>query len=611
METPLAEIDARKIMALAQPQQPQIDPFKLMQSFEYYARHLLWIKTKAGELKPLAFNEAQVKLDLVVEELRKTGKLLRIIVLKARQEGVSTYAEGYIFRASHMNENNRSVIIAHEVESCNQIFSMCKLFYDCLPTAFRPMTKHSNRKEISFAQPDKNKVHTEPGMRSSIEAYTAGKFNVARSSTIHCLHASELGSWAFPEDTVPALMPTVPKTPNSMIIFESTAKGVGNFFHHEWLRAKEGESNFYPFFLAWFDLGEYSFAFPDDKTRQDFISNRNEEEKELTLKYSLRPEQLLWRRLEIKDLSGDIELFRQEYPADDVEAFIVSGAPVFDRLKLRELYTTRPDPKARIELIRNSKGRVRLEPRLDGRLKLWDLPRKEGQYVIGVDVGGFTEREGSYYEKKSGLTGDYTCIQILRRLPYPMVADQVGEWHGRTDHIELAHYLRKLGNMFNEAMVSIEVEKYGLATQNELQKFYWNIYRWQRFDNIRNRFTDKIGWETNVRSKTQLIAFGTHCVYEDSVRINSRDLIEEMMYFVKDGQNASSETGYDDRVMAWMIGLFTMHQTYDTDDLEEIDHEPTKPSGLIIPTSMRIDPNWEEIFEYGQQDQYGGSWLNT
>ena len=589
-----------------------IDPAQLLSSFDYYAQKLLWIKTKSGELKPFVFNEAQRKLNDVIETLRREHKLIRIIVLKARQEGVSTYSEGYIFRASHMNENNRSVIIAHEVESCNQIFNMCRLFYDCLPPQFRPMTKHSNKKEIVFAQPDKKKAFEEPGLRSSIEAYTAGKFNVARSSTIHCLHASELASWPFPEDTVPALMPTVPKTPNSFIIFESTAKGVGNFFYNEWQRAKEGDSNFYPFFLAWFDLSEYQFEFPDDKTKKQFMSQLNEEEQELAQKYGLRPEQLLWRRLQIKDLSGDIELFRQEYPSNDVEAFIVSGAPVFDRFKLRELYTSRPDPRLRLELIKDHRGHVRVEHRQDGRLRIWEPPRRKGQYVIGVDVGGFTEREGSYYEQKRGLVGDYTCIQVLRRLPYPMMADQVAEWHGRIDHIQLAHILAKLGRMYNEAMISIEVERYGLATQHELQKFYWNLYRWQRFDNIRNRYTDKVGWETNVRSKTQLIAFAAHCVYEGSARINSRDLIEEMMFFVRDGNNASSESGYDDRVMAWMIALFTMHQTYDGDEPLEALDEPERPrdEGIRVSSTFLIDPDWEEIFEYGSSGDYQRTWLN-
>lgn len=591
---------------------PQFDIQQLVSSYEYYASNMLFIKTKAGTLSALRFNEAQKKLNRTILEMQSKGKLIRIIVLKARQEGVSTFCEGFIFHKSHFNENNRSVIIAHEIESGNQIFNMCKLFYDCIPPQYRPMTKYSSRKEIVFANPDKKTCYENPGMRSSIEVHTAGKFNVGRGSTIHCLHASELASWTFPEDTVPALMPTIPKTPNSIVIFESTASGVGGFFHTEWLRAKEGESNFLPFFLAWFDLEEYTFPLIDE-IKSKFLQELNNEEKELKAKHGLTAEQLFWRRLQIKDLSGDVELFRQEYPANDTEAFIVSGAPVFDRRILREIYVRSIEPKTRAELIKSPKGRIVFKRREDGRLKMWDPPRRGAQYVIGVDVGGFTEQEASYYGRKGLNTGDYTCAQVMKRLPYPDIAEQVCEWHGHVDHIQFAAQLKRLAQMYNNAMVAIEVESYGLALQNELHRDYYNLYQWQRFDNLKNRYTDKIGWETNLRSKGQLIAFGTHCIYEGSAIVHSKDLITEMMTYVKDGATANAASGYDDRVMAWMIGLFTLHQTYSDSDPGDykgaIKANPN--SNIIVPTGqVRIDPNFEELFEYGKNDSYQQTWLD-
>ena len=576
----------------------QADVSRSLNSYSHYASNFLWIKTKGGALQKFTFNEAQQKIDNKILELQKKGDLLRIIILKARQEGMSTYSEGYIFRASHLSPNNRSVIIAHEVESGTQIFNMCKLFYECLPPYFRPMTRHSNRKEIVFENPKKDQRYDNPGLRSSVEVYTAGKFNVARGSTIHCLHASELASWPFPEDTVPALMPTIPKTPNSIVIFESTAKGVGNYFHSEWLRAKDGDSNFYPFFLSWFDLSEYSYPFRDEKSAIHFLETCNDEEKELLGKYGLSAEQLLWRRMQIKDLSGDVELFRQEFPSNDTEAFIVSGTPIFDRRKLRELYMTCTDPKIRGELERAKTGRYKFRHRSDGRLKVWETPIRNAEYVIGVDVSEGIEG------------GDFSCAQVLKRLPYPNLAKQVAEWHGKCDAIDFAHMLEKIGRMYNNALVAVEVSGYGLATQVELTKIYWNIYRWQRFDNLRNKYTDKIGWETNVRSKKQLIALATHCVYEGSAVINSPDLITEMMVFVHDGANASAEGGFDDRVMAWMISLFTLHQTYTDYNEQEEEAEQAKEFHVPIETTHRIDPNYSELFEYGKSDSYDESWLN-
>jgi len=572
----------------------RLDLQRCVDDYEYYAANLLKIKTIDSELKPLIFNHPQQKFWKVLTELRQKGKLARIIVLKARREGISTISEGLIFHAAHMNENTEAVIIAHEKDSGNKIFNMCKLFYDCLPPKLRPMTKYASKKELVFSNPDKQTSDLNPGLRSSVEVVTAGKKDVSRGAGYHLLHCSEVSSWPFATEVVSSLVPTIPKTSKSLIIYESTAKGIGNFFHREWERAENGDSNFVPFFLSWFDMPDYTHNFYSAQEKTVFMEKLNDEEQELMVNFQLTPEQLYWRRVTIADLEGDVELFRQEFPSTAEEAFIVSGVPVFDRKKLRIMAQKAKEPTFQGEV--GAKGLLAND---QGSLKVWNHPQTGQVYSLGVDVAD------------GGEGGDYSCIQVWKKLPNPYTAEQCAEWHGHLDPYNLAHVASSLGNFYNNALIGVETNAHGLATLNELQRSYWNLYRQEHFDRYKNARVNKLGWETTNRSKKLLISFMTHCISDLSIIVHSNALIRECMTFLRTAQGtAEAQTGgHDDRVMSAMIGLFVLHQQLD--DAEDDIVDTTGDKKIIqIPKTHIIDQEFASILEYGVQNVYEQSWLN-
>ena len=579
-----------------------IDMSRAINDFTYYAPNILKIKDKNANLVNFKLWEPQVRLHNVLEGLKTKGLLQRVIALKARQEGISTYTEGRIFHCAHFEENTKNVIISHDKDSGNSIFSMCRLFYDSLPKQLRPMTRFSSKKELVFANPDQKTRFQNPGLRSSIEVITAGKKGAARSQTIHNLHCSEVSSWPFAKDVIPGLLPTVPKNDKSLVVYESTAKGVGNFFHKEWLNAVEGVSNFFPFFLAWFDLDSYSRNFIEPGSRAAFSEHLNDEEKELLTAFDLTLEQLFWRRTEIADLGGDIELFRQEYPSTPDEAFLVSGSPIFDRRKLRMMSIKAKEPKFRGDI--TSRGPV---PNEDGSLKVWKLPEPGAIYTIGVDVAD------------GGEGGDYSCIEVWKKLPVPYIAEQVAEWHGHLDPYNFAVPVVKLGKMYNEALVAIEVNAHGLATQQEVQRTYWNLYQQEHLDRYTNIYQNKIGWDTTTRTKKLLISFMTHCVSDMTIIVHSAPFVRECMTFVRDetGSAAAAGSGYDDRVMAGMIGLFVMHQVIneeptDSDEFTTMTSPISNMDRIIEEGQVRLttDTSFLSMLEYGQDNQYEETWLN-
>jgi len=124
--------------------------WKLKNDRLWYMKNFLKIRDKQSRLVPLKVNAAQQHFNEIIEEDKKNGKPGRYIILKARQLGMSTFTEGYIYHDTSTREYVNSLIIAHEEKATLNLFQMSKLFYEASPLAIRPMKKYSNGKEIVF-----------------------------------------------------------------------------------------------------------------------------------------------------------------------------------------------------------------------------------------------------------------------------------------------------------------------------------------------------------------------------------------------------------------------------------------------------------------------------
>src|SRR3990167_4229679 len=255
-------------------------------------------------------NYIQNKIDEVRGRLKTEGKPVWILVLKARKEGVSAkiIADWTVDCVSPAIKNLNCVIISHQVEATRRLLQRAKYY---ISNAKSPITTQTlNANEISF-----------PKTNSTFYIGTAGSRAFGRGDDIHRVHLSE---WAYYPDTfdVDGLLQAVPE--GGEVIGETTANGIGNRFYKEWQRAKAGESKFYPLFLSWADNPDYRIKKPLIVNDEDLVND------ELLLKrrYGLDYEQLAWRREKIKEFAN-VELFKQEYPLNDREAFLHSGTPAF------------------------------------------------------------------------------------------------------------------------------------------------------------------------------------------------------------------------------------------------------------------------------------------
>lgn len=488
----------------------------------------LFIKTKDQQTVPLKFNTAQYLIYKRIKELKAQNKPIRMIILKARQEGVSTLCEGLIFERTARFENSNSLIVAHEPESTDAIFSMSKLFYDLLPFDVKPMRRYDNKKQMVFENPDEKDRTNNPGLRSRMVISTADKTKIGRGLTIHNFHGSEVAFWKNAKALMLSVLQSIPSLPNTAVFLESTANGFGGdgeYFYQMVQNALAGKNEFELIFLPWHLMPEYSQPFANDADKKKFVETLEEYEKELRSKENLTYEQLKWRRWAIQNLcGGDLDKFKQEYPATIEESFVASSKAVI--------------PKQYIE----AQGKFVRQPirKLDDIL-IYEEPNLNHFYSLGADPA-------------EGIGQDDSAITVIDK----MTGREVGFYIGQIQPDLFAKKIRMTAELFNTALAVIEINNHGLAVINALKTAYSNIYQRTVFDKVTNTKRKELGWKTSQTTKPLMVDDFIAGLRDDDVGLSSQSTVSQMMTFVHTSESnkygMGAETGQkDDALISAML----------------------------------------------------------
>lgn len=270
--------------------------------FLYYAPRALRIRTKAGEILPFSLNTAQLYIHSRIEaQIARTGRV-RVLILKGRQQGCSTYTEGRFFWKVTHHRGRSAYILTHEDPATKNLFDMAKRYYDTVPKALRPSAKTENAKELWFDQLD-----------SGYKVGTAGSKGTGRSQTLQYFHGSEVAYWPNGDTHLSGVLQAVADLPGTEIILESTANGNEGMFFDMCMDAQREVGDYELIFVPWFWQEEY---------RKDLPRRwkRTSEEDQYAATHGVNDEQLAWRRAKINELRG-VHNFRREYPATVEEAF--------------------------------------------------------------------------------------------------------------------------------------------------------------------------------------------------------------------------------------------------------------------------------------------------
>tara|TARA_R110002096_G_scaffold66306_1_gene161360 strand:- start:19573 stop:21099 length:1527 start_codon:yes stop_codon:yes gene_type:complete len=351
---------------------------QLKDDFAFYSRNCLKIRTKDKGLQPFTLNDAQVYIhNRLEQQIKDTGKV-RAILLKGRQQGASTYVGGRFIHKTTHNKGVRAFILTHDGESTNALFEMTERYYENLPHFVKPSASAANAKELHFGVLD-----------SGYKIGTAGNKAVGRGQTLQYFHGSEVAFWMNASEHTKGIMQAVPDAPGTEVIWESTANGVGNFFHEQWKLAEKGLSEFQAIFVPWFWQSEYCKDLPDGFALTS-------EEEVLAKHYKLNKEQMYWRRMKVAELTTDGvdggKAFKQEYPMNAAEAFQVSGGD--------GLITSSHCMKARKEVVAgNGPLVVGVDPSRGG--DRFAIVRRQGRKMYGME---------SYIGEQCNALGKNTAI---------------------------------------------------------------------------------------------------------------------------------------------------------------------------------------------------------
>jgi hypothetical protein len=591
------------------------------------------IVDKSRQLVPLIGSDPQLEFDQALEGQRAAGLPMRAIILKARQLGFSTWTEAKIAQRVTQLPYQNAVVVAHEVKAAGSIFNMTERMHTHLPTeeelglgfSIKPAIvgrsfSDNGRKHLAFGEPSRRLREAGRSWTSTLSVDTAQSPESGRSETRNLVHLSEVAKWPEratqgTQSKMISVLNSVPYLPETLVVLESTANGL-NHFYRRWVSAREGVKDpdtgetYVPIFVAWWRDPSYAMQFSSDEARARFVDGigtgpYGEDEVPLVELYGCTPEQLLWRRMQIRTQHEDnVELFKQEYPASDEEAFIGSGNPVFPGIlvgRAIKAVESAPEPvkgtlrEAETVTRKTRGGTIEIPTRVlwvpedecardEPLLSVWEHPRGgeqidvdddmdlrlmppaavaaekqqreaalrealergPGQYVVAADIA-----EG---ESNTFTSGDFHAVHVLDHV----TKTQVAEYESHLDLHLLPRWIFLIALYYNEAILGVERNGPGVAVveplKNDLR--YRRLYKQRKVDQQQShKVREKIGWTTDQVTKPELEVTFAQALQEETHGLRSIRCARQLNTYVEDdrGRHGAQAGEHDDLLMAAMI----------------------------------------------------------
>lgn len=538
--------------------------------FEYWAAKCCRIKDKnSRRIVPFILNRPQRRVVKLLEADRRAGRPMRMVILKARQWGGSTVVEMYMAWIQAVLATGCHAIVCGAEKTGTQV--VLNLYADMLThypgelwEGDTPPRLKTSRGILQFEGRD-NRIYLAASTNP----------NAVRGVDAALVHLTEAAYWKAtpgkdPWDAVRAIYCSVAMAPMTMIVMESTADGVGSFFHEEWLRAESGESGKRAVFVAWHEIKAYSLGFPSAGEARELWERMDSYERGLW-EEGLTLEQIHWynrRRREMKDHSK----MKSEFPSTAMEAFTSTSSNVFNPEKTELLRRGCLEPRV-IGDVCSISGEisgprclagVRFGADPAGQLHVWELPEVGASYVVAVDVGGLSDK------------ADWSVVAVLKQGAVPEV---VAQWRGHIDHDLLAWKGAMIATLYNKARLVFESNtleshdngageapyRQGALILHELYRHYRNLYRRRAPGGSR---AGRIpGFHTNRQTKQMIVSGLVAAVRDGRYVERCREACDELDFYERrpNGSYGARQGRHDDILMTRAIALHVCREEH-TDD---------------------------------------------
>ena len=528
----------------------ELDELRFLHDFEYWCVKCVKIKDKVtSQIIPFVLNRPQRRLVRLLESERRAGRPIRVIMLKARQWGGSTLVQIYFAWIQIIHRRGwNSLICAHVKDSSSNIRGMYKRLLSNYP---RDYWHEDEAPALSRLERTENSQQIK-GRDCVVTVCSSENQEATRGMDFSMAHLSEVAFWRDstlhnPLDLIRSVTSGIMPKPLSIIVMESTANGVGNYFHREWCRAgqtlPDGQrvSDKLPFFVPWFDIDIYREPVSDPEALWNSLDDY---ERTLWDTQPVTLEGLNWyhrRRREYQDHRS----MMAEFPSTPAEAFTATSCNVFDSEsveKLRAHCTVIP------EVGELTSGQF--IPSSDGKLKVWSRPRSNTLYITAVDIGGRSAQ------------ADWSVITVIdRRLWDDGKPEVVAQWRGHIDHDLLGRKAAAISTWYGRALLVIESNTLesegdgaGSYILGELSRTYYNLYRRP----CPGGGLPRPGFHTNRATKTALIDNLIALVRQGGYTERDPAACDELLQYetLPGGGFAARRGCHDDMLMSRAIALW-------------------------------------------------------
>ena len=514
------------------------------------------IKDKRGkDIKPKP-NTLQKRMFAHYRKCQIEDKPCKMIILKPRQKGASTCAQALTYHHMRKHENLSGSLMGDISGTSDKVFEIYRRYaeYDHFP-----WTEEGGSLADGGNLADLIKLKS----KSAYGKETAGSKNAGRSGTIQVGNMTEVAFWPMQGERDPALgyLQSLYDGDNvSLVVADSTPNGPNGWFYRTWVQDNEWAK----IFAAWFEFDDSVIPFHSDSELQDFKDTMTEDEKEEMERFDVGYEQLHWRRRVLQDkCNGDLSKFRQEYPSDPEECFLMSSRPRFHVSNLDKMVKASTDlkPKMGTMSVQTDGKTANFKPDRLGNWKIYEEPEYDSKYLISVDTCTGEDQQ------MQGLAADpdFHSVQVWKA-PYE---DWHGNWHvprmvalhhSRLDIGVLAQEIEGAARWYGDAFIIPEVNNSGLALLKYLLESGLSVYRRRRFNDSSGMVEKSFGWSTDKITRKTVIDHMAAELLENNFDIPDIDVLKEMKTFVINdkGKPEAAPGHHDDHVLAAAIALYNI-----------------------------------------------------
>lgn len=451
------------------------------------------------------------------EAIELIDKNRDVIILKARQLGLSWTVAGYALWLAMFHKYQRILIISINDTESQVFLEKVKFLFDNLPSWMKISVFKRNESVLWFGVRKGYDSDEVGGINSKIESIPTSK-SAGTSRSLNLLIIDEAAKVEFIDAIYKSALPALASTGGKCVMLSTmTVEATGEFFEEMWHTSVEKKTSFFPFFIPFFKYPGRTVAWLEDQLGRMPASKR--------------------------------AIARQEHPSTPEEAFQIAGGRYFSVKEMEQFYKSRiKDPPQVGYLVESSDGTMEFRDDPDGSVGIYALPDRNHEYVVSCDPA-------------EGIEQDATVIVVMRKKDFEIVARFISD---TTQPDEAARIARRMAIWYNNALLAAENNNtHGGMMNLELKNSYWNLYYHEVVDRDNAAPVKRWGWRTDAQNRTWIVDHLDKLIRNNTLGLNDPLLYDELKEWIidpKTGRGDHKKGRHDDYIFAAAIACWVIRE---------------------------------------------------